>query len=84
MQKRGGWGSGTGARVAYVSTVFATPSSAPLTPSQNSSANAAKSNEQYFQLSAEEAEKTIPGLRIVKDFVSKEEEENLLRVTESE
>lgn len=74
MQRRGGWGSNSpaGGRVQYVSS-----SASPAAGSAVASYVAPIDSCQY---SAEDAQRLIPGLRIVKDFISKEEEEDLLKV----
>lgn len=74
MQKRGGWGSNpSGGRAVYISS-----QSAAMSASQ--AAGATHLSEKNVQYTAEEAQILIPGLRVIKDFISKEEEENLLKV----
>jgi hypothetical protein len=73
MQRRGGWGGNApGGRAQYISSSSASAAPAATAPAPDRSSN--------IQYSAEDAQRLIPGLRIVKDFISKEEEEDLLKV----
>lgn len=76
MQRRGGWGNPNagGGRAMYISSQSST------TPILNF-AGPAQPVEKSVQYTAEEAQKLIPGLRVIKDFISKEEEEELLKVS---